>query len=479
MKTFSVRTILRLLGPLLLLVFQATPSLALIEAVINSRTAQRMPSPSLNLLQRTHVIVMGAAPEFSLSAYSTARMKALKWLEIMPMDQVYIVGADHKGAADFLKKDRYQVQQDPSVRLNHVILIQKLKQFSQIASVEVYSHSNPPYGLTLDEGIEKDTRYYLSYAKFSQAQYASMKKNFTADAFAVFYGCNSAWKTAPILSLLWGIPVAGALQATEFQILGRDGKYYAGTDSNRAAYGQMSMNKQGFQNPQSCGLGCYRMRPENRNYRGEHWGAFQVGLPFYKFFCVNPRDWNQIQQSWAAAYKAQYKKDWIDDSLDVGDFANSNQENITADRCLKSMARFMMSEPSLTSLSRESDLLEYKLNVQDFLCPHDGNQQLTDQCMQQLYVAELSDREESSKDFNFMNSRSKNAQCDLKSCQVRIVCAKDGISDSVLGSYAKGGCQTVNLSPTLTTTMLDEYKNYIAGFQLLKNEARFVLSPKR
>lgn len=477
MKTVSTR-MLSLLGSFLLLALQSTPALALIEGVINSRTAQRMPSPTVNFQQRTHVIVMGTAPEFSLSAYSAARMKALKWLEIMPMDQVYIVGADHKGAADFLKKNQYLVQQDPSTRLNHAVLIQKLKQLTQIASIEVYSHSNPPYGLTLDEGIEKDTRYYLSYAKFSQAQYASMKKNFTADAFAVFYGCNSAWKTAPILSLLWGIPVAGALQATEFQILGRDGKYHTGTDANRAAYGLMSTNKEGFQTPQSCGLGCYRMRPENRNYRGEHWGSFQVGLPFYKFFCVNPRDWNQIQQSWATAYKFQFKKDWTDDSLDVGDFANSNQENITADRCLKSMARFMMSEPSLQSLSRDSDLLEFKLNVQDFLCPHDGNQQQTENCMRRLYAAELSDREEASKDFNFMSGKSRNAQCDLKGCQVRIVCAKDGISDSLLGSYAKGGCQTVNLSPTLTTTMLDEYKNYIAGFQLLKNEAKVVLLPK-
>ncbi|MGZ5280227.1 MAG: hypothetical protein ACXWC9_09805, partial [Pseudobdellovibrionaceae bacterium] len=291
MKTLKL-SVSRFLGVLILLLvvlFQGASAHAYLEAVINSRNeVTGEPLTAFNPKQRTHVIVLGNGEEFALAAFASARLKALKWMEIAPRDQIYIISADHKLAIPYLKENGYQVKDSKGERLWAGALVMRLAYILKIASLEFYSHSNPPYGVMLDIGATKNTRVYLSpFQPKHEELYLTIKNNFTPDAFAVLFGCNSAWRVAPTLSLLWGIPVAGAMQATEFQIMGRDGNYYVGTKTNVSQYGKQTKNKKGFLKPVDCGVGCYRLRPENKTY-SSYWGHFKVGLPFFKFFCVNP-----------------------------------------------------------------------------------------------------------------------------------------------------------------------------------------------
>jgi len=467
----------RFLGVLLFLgiLFQGASSLAYFEAVINSRNETTgQPLTAFNPKQRTHVIVLGNGDEFALAAIASARLKALKWMEIAPRDQIYIISADHKSGGRYLTENGYQVTDSKGEQLWAGALIKRLAYILKIASLEVYSHSNPPYGVMLDLGVQKDTRVYLSpFQTLHEELYLTIKNNFTSDAFAVLFGCNSAWRVAPALSLLWGIPVAGALQATEFQIMGRDGNYYVGTKGNVRQYGKQLKNKNGFLNPVDCGVGCYRLRPENKNYSA-YWGHFKVGLPFFKFFCVNPKDWPQIQQSWSQNYKKVTNEEWADDAMNIRLVGDPKKENISPERCLKSMAQFMFSEPSTLALSAKSTDFEFRRVVQEFLCPHTGDRNRTDRCMLELNGEEMSDAQENHS--NFMKSGSNLVQCDLKSCAARVVCKKaviekDGVA---INAIPEGGCQAVNLSPKLVTTLVQEYRNYIAGFSLLMKESSVI-----
>jgi hypothetical protein len=124
-------------------------------------------------------------------------------------------------------------------------------------------------------------------------------------------------------------------------------------------------------------------------------------------------------------------------------------------------------------LDAKSDSLQYKQVVLDFLCPHTGDEAKTQDCMKKLAYAEMENAQDPV-NLNFMESRSRMAQCTLQSCSARVVCAKEVQTDpkANIPIYPEGGCRVVNLAPSLTTTMLDEFKNYLSGFELLKNESR-------
>jgi hypothetical protein len=460
----------------------ASASQAYIEAHINSLNSQGVLTTQFNPAQRTHVIVLGNGAEFGLSAFATARLKALKWLELAPRDQILILAAKHPRAFKFLESNKFEVSEDANADLTLGVILGKLTKLNRIASFEVYSHSNPPYGPSLDT-IDKDSRYYLFYAKQFHSSYVVLKSRFTADAFAVFYGCNSAWKTAPLISLLWGIPVAGAMTATEFQILGKDGRYRVATDENKHRYGVQKLNGVGFQNTTDCGPGCYRLRPENANYN-VYWGHLKAGLPFYKFFCANPKEWVQQEAAWAATYQQSTGKPVpagmvlkLEGSIDP------NQNPISADRCLKTMARFMMVEPSVEALSPASSLEQFKTVVKDFLCPHGGDgphssggDRITENCMEQLDRAEAASQKNLKMGLNFMARGANMAQCDLQTCQAKVVCeSKDRVNSSLsVPIYQEKGCRVVDLSNKVVTTMVDEYLNYISGYKLLKGEAQVI-----
>jgi len=224
-------------------------------------------------------------------------------------------------------------------------------------------------------------------------------------------------------------------------------------------------------------LGRHPFQPDNSNYN-VYWGQFRTGLPFLKFFCVNPSDWDQVQDQWKKLYQKSAKTEWTDESggvLSVENREPLNQVNISPERCLRSMAQFMVAEPSVRAISAQSDIEDIREVVQDFLCPHTGDQSRTEACQKALYQAEM-DAGQEAVSLNFMESNSKMAQCSLKGCMARVVCKKDapaaGQDPNDIPAYSEKSCQSVDLSPKLVTTLYDEYKNYLTGFSLLANGSK-------
>ena len=236
----------------------------------------------LNLNRRTHFVVAGDGKELLVKTQEAAMTKALYLKKVFPDDQVIFMSnfVDPEYSMKWTQLEVVYYSRSPEpfqINLSAISMIDYMDFFPHIASIEIFSHSNIHNGAILSVGYQLGTfDSHFEYAK-------KLKDNFTSDAYAIMFGCNSGWMLAPRLSAVWGIPVAGSFTGSMIERIGPNGIFYD-VDHKTVKFPESNFGV-------SCNAGaCLRMVVQNAPYTG-HWGRFPAKtLNFYKFFCRGLKD---------------------------------------------------------------------------------------------------------------------------------------------------------------------------------------------
>lgn len=365
---------------------------------------------------RTHVIIVGKGNELGTLFQATAATKAKKYAELYPNEQVFLISVNETDKPENLTLlgsfGFKNVQEKRSFNFTSSDVFKEMSNFKKIATVDIYSHSVAYYGVILDGKFNRMDPKKDGYEKLAS--------NFTSDAYAYLHGCNSGQFLAPILSMQWGIPVAGSFGSTDFQRLHSSGDWHF-DDGRKPSEGNfVSVNTVTFQRNEVCAEGaCRRLQPSNFTYEG-YWGKFsEGGLGFYKFFCMK----------------------------------NSSET------CYTAMARAALAAVSVKPLTVNSSIEDYQAVVFDLLCPISSRKEVREKCVAGLKTAATV------AGGSYDSFGGKSLQCDFKGCKAKFKCKRIPVIDLL----QEGSCEVVNLreSPK-TTTQVDEYKAYMQGFKLLQ-----------
>ena len=131
-----------------------------------------------------------------------------------------------------------------------------------------------------------------------------------------------------------------------------------------------------------------------------------------------------------------------------------------SDDCARVMAKSLLGFIGNSDLKSTATLAQYKSSLVDFLCPISPKKDLRGECAANLESA-LFTGDETYNPF----SRDQ-VQCDFQSCQVEISCKK---AIPMTGIFKPGTCTLVNKFDGKSTTLVREYKAYLAGFKNLNN----------
>lgn len=364
----------------------------------------------------TRILVTGAGDDLGSQFQFIAKAKAVKYRDEFPNDQIVLVAHEETDLGDdviILKNFGFNLIKKDKSSFNGNSFVDEVSKFSQIASIDVFSHSSAQYGAHLDGKAHRLTTNTKGIDK--------LKGHFMKGAYAYLHGCNTGFNLAPYLSKEWGIPVAGSMTSTNFQKLHSDGNFYLTEEGFYPNTDWQTSNKQSFYSGEvTCkNGGCLRLKPDNHPYVG-YWGEYyEGGLPFYKFFCAT----------------------------------NSDEE------CKKAMAQSLLSFTAVNKINTKSSFEDYKKTVVDFLCPISAKRDLRRECEENLDLA-LKTGDETYNPF----SRPL-VQCDLHSCEVEIKCDKIFLT----GVFKPGTCKLDNKAKSKATTMVREYKAYLDAYKYLNN----------
>ena len=367
---------------------------------------------SLDTNRPTRVMVVGNGDDLGLLFQEVAKAKAVKYTENYPQDQIALIAINEKemGSEWSLKRYGFKLERNDSSTLDGKEFIKEVSKFKKIISLDIFSHSSAQFGIHLDGRANR--------LNITTKGLEALKPNFMKDAFAYLHGCNSGFNLAPFLSNIWGIPVAGSMTSTNFQKLHSDGNFYLSEEGYAPNSDWAKTNTLSNDKESECKTGtCQRLKPDNTPYVG-FWGAYREGgLPFYKFFCV---------------------------------------KNSEAD-CQRVMAKSMLSHTLIVNLKKTSSLAEYKKAVIDFLCPVSSKKDLRGECEAKLEEALVTG------DMTYNPFSRPQVECDFKACKVEIDCEKVLFT----GVPKPGTCELKNNTPAPATTLVREYKAYLAAFPSL------------
>jgi len=237
--------------------------------------------------------------------------------------------------------------------------------------------------------------------------------NFDRDAFAIVHGCNSGWIVAQILARVWNIAVAGSFTGTRFERLHSDGHFYV-DDKDKFPAGGWAIRNDDLGGARCSEGGCLRMRPSYSPYNGE-WGDFEAPmLSHYKFFC----------------------------QLEVPE-------------CEKRMALALYGYLAEKTLDRNSTREEFRDVAKQYLCPVYKDRKLTNDCDEQL---DLIENDRGNRQISYVVN-AKQLACNLRGCKAEMVC-----------NNGEHRCEVKNIKSSKATTLTDEYRHLLKGYDLLKVE---------
>jgi hypothetical protein len=227
--------------------------------------------------------VAGYGAKLGTLFQEAAVSKAKRIKELYPKDQIFFVFYN-EGTGKSQSQAAYQMKKLKDWGLTNIqksfdamttqSLLDLMKDYREIRSLDIYSHGNYDYLVLSEQGY-----FYDSY------ELLELKNKFSADATVHLHGCNTGWNVAPALSKMWKVPVAGSLTSTNFEQLHSNGNFYFNDDVFKPAGPWAKENTFSFNKRARCeNGGCLRMRPDNRPYEGIH-GKLKSGLSFYKYFC--------------------------------------------------------------------------------------------------------------------------------------------------------------------------------------------------
>jgi hypothetical protein len=428
---------------------------------------KRQVDPGVN----THVIVAAKGGDMGLQFHMSAASLARKIQDVNPQDQVVLLAVIDNGKGGFMGEDysrrlemgllnfniinqknendmkkantRSQLYTDVeegkllvlrqwgfsqvsenSDDLSAKNLVKELNQFQRIRSVNIFSHSTAYYGLIIDGSGDrldpKDTNLF-----------ADIKDKFTPGAYAWLHGCNNAIVASKLTSL-WSIPVAASYTSTAFQELFRDQNnqpFFVHSYENNIPKGsrRLGVNSISFKKSQECQkVPCVRMKPDNYAYVG-YWGNFRDGgLGFYRFICASHVGDQKCKMGMAIGLTNQVSSNYIDYNSSLEDFKKAAQDNL----CPVGEMFTKKSNFADCAKNLEASLTNPGLRIDTFM--------------------------------------SKSLQCDRRSCQASIKC--EAVEFGGVNVLMKKSCSITNKkdSNVTITTQVQEYRDLIEGFQLMK-----------
>lgn len=366
--------------------------------------------------KRTHILVTSRGNDLGLLPHLSALSKANKIVERYPDEQViiYMPQDGFLGKAELKKMGLTNFEWNPNL-LNSKTLVAELVRFSKIASFSSFGHGAIIEGLFLDAVGDKDVRWYPN-----DPETQKLTGHFTSDAYATLNACNNGHHLASSLAKMWGIPVAGALTGTHFETLYNDGNFYFVDSNNSKNLSRTS--KDMLSSEKNCFGTCFRMKPDNHPYHG-HYGKYQKGLNFYKFFCPD----------------------------------------IAEEKCLTAMAKSLMVQVSNKNLAKELDPEEYAALAREWLCPTNSYGSKTQsQCLEQLEAisAKLALQEPLAALKIYTPFRGASLQCNFETCYQPLSCHKT--------YWTIDQCAKTLSAPQVSDTFIQEYIHYLNGYELIK-----------
>ena len=369
-------------------------------------------SDTLDYNRPTRILVAGAGDDLGSQFQLVAHSKANKYNQQNPNEQIVLISANETSIDNIeeLKGRDFSFQFENKSAFNGSSLLDEAVKFTQIASIDIFSHSSAQYGIHLDG---KAHRLTLNTNNVDR-----LKGHFIKDAYAFIHGCNGGFNLAPFLSNAWEIPVAGAMTSTNFQRLNSDGNFYLTEDGFFPNSDWAKANNLSFSKPVSRNGGmCLRLKPDNNAYTG-FWGEYgDGGLSFYKFFCMKTPESD----------------------------------------CKRVMAKSLLNFVGNTNINLKSTLQEYKKSLFDFLCPISAKRDLRNECESNL------EKSLTTGDQTYNPFTKTQIECDFTSCQVEIQCSQ------FLGIKKPGSCKLINKFEGKSTTIVREFKAYLDGFKRLNN----------
>jgi len=376
----------------------------------------------------THVYVVGDGDKSGDLFFKAALSRAMKARDVYGNSRQYVFYGPKLVDAKSSYFDEYSEYSQTLERLklkplffdqsyqNSKGLIQSLKEYSQVAALEFFTHTAPAAGAFLDSSSSPQRHRRFNHKIWF---ISSLKKIFHPHAYVFFHGCNSGFKLGPAFAKKWNVPVIGSLSFTNFQEIYEGRNFRNWYFNDRGLYpGGASLARTNYlsylHSNESCFQGaCVRMKPEPYPYKG-YWGKFNAGLSHYKVFC--------------------------------------GEEN-PSDHCKKVMALSLLQHPGSYKHALSS-LSAYKAAVKEFLCP-DANRVLAKkQCFAVL--------EASLQNPNLTSTglvRGKTLNCNFEECDTFLNCT------SLPGSCFADGPENPN-----PRTMIREFRAYVEGYLLLKSE---------
>ncbi len=369
------------------------------------------PELAINYSQKTHLIIVGSAKkEDSDQFFQSGVTRALRYQELFPLEQIIIISTPdvkRKSNTEVFNQFNVTIKKIVHTRLTGKQLLYELRKFTKIASIDFYGHSSP-WALILGK-----KKAFLGPGTGRQA-ITSLRGHFTKLAYATLNSCNSGFKLAPALSQAWQIPVSGALTSSLFERTTINALWENEFISDHANW--TVRNNISFLTSPPCREGtCWRMKPEPSIYQG-HWGNFDHGLSFYKFFCNYPT---------------------------------------TDEKCAAAIAFSLFSFPSITPLSLDSTKEDFKKNLIDYMCPTGKGINLFQQCKQMLTQQNINQY--------YSPLGKKQLSCSHKKCQFKLTCKyhnNNPVADS---------CK-ITTNKQASTTFIDSFLIFLKGYDILKSQ---------
>lgn len=398
----------------------------------------------IDLGRRTRIILVGDSHKLGTLPLYAGTTRARRYRELYPNDQIVLLVSEGVRDASVVKTGADLVQSGtfgdggPRVadlrRLDATQIVKALDRFQKIASIDFYGHSSP-FGMLLESDGGGRT-----LSGDVPGSVGALADNFDHDAnpYVAMHGCNGGVFTAPKLSKLWKVPVAGNLTASNFQELMSDGHWYFNDDGKfPASLQRASKNTVSYATPAACDNGaCVRMRPEDGPYYGV-WSnpdtGFQYGLSFLKFFC---------------AY----------------DDANST--------CAKGMAQSLYGSVSDVRVDAQATDEQLRDALAEFFCARDDDESWFSTCKANLLRAVDEDLPFSP----MRRATERSLECDFTGCtgtEFRCTTVSGGPQQGTC-AWVSAGCPK-DASPSRCRTPNDklrttvnEFKRYVDGHRLLR-----------
>ena len=368
---------------------------------------------------RTHILVTSKGNDLGFGPQLSALTKAAKIADVYPTDQVVLILTEENGYnLRSLKLAGFTTAYQVNKLMDGDTLFDELVQFPQIASMHFFGHGAIPEGVFLDAKGKWDIRWYPRLKHPTR-----IVGHFTSDAFVTLNQCNLGHSMAPMLSRLWQVPVAGALTGTHFEVLMPEGKFSVLDQGSEKRWAKSTLGT--LRTEGTCLRGCFRMRPDNGIYNG-HYGKYTQGLPFYKFFCAG----------------------------------------ISEEACLKGMARSLVTSVTAVAVPAQPTFDQYAQAAREWLCPTGPTGKFQKNCDEQLKNIPAALAESQNARF-YTPFRSANHQCSFEGCYEKKSCLV--ISKFMSETLA---CAQNEKPTARATTFVDEYANYLRGFELLMKETK-------